>query len=164
MSDSNAEFAKYLDERFQGEVFGEAIFAAMADAEPDALARYKWRVLEALERETKEYLGRALRERGHAADPSEEQRVNGDKLGRRLVSVPRAMFMAGFRTEVARFVAEYEAAEAHAPADGLAIARHVTAHERAILDFTDREIAGRSADSPEPVLALLANPPPPPRS
>ncbi len=45
------------------------------------------------------------------------------------------------------------------PADGLAIARHVTAHERAILEFADRELAGRGADSAEPVLAFLASPP-----
>ncbi len=154
-------FLKYLEERFQGEVFGEAIFAAMAEAEPDPDARYKWRVLEALERETKEYLARALRDRGHDAKESEEQRANGEKLGGRLVAVPRAMFMAGFRTEVVRFVAEYEAAEASAPADGLEIARHVTAHERAILEFTDHELAGRTTDSPAPVLALLLDPPPP---
>lgn len=161
MSDEQAEsFHAYLVERFEGEVYGEAVFAAMADAEPDADARYKWRVLEALERETKEYLARALQERGHAAKVSEEKVRQGEKLGRSLVAAPRAVFMAGFRGEVVRFVNEYEAAEATVPADGLEIARHVTAHERAILEFTDREIAGRNADSVEPVLAFLSSPPP----
>jgi hypothetical protein len=143
-------------------VYGEAVFAAVADAEPDPEARYKWRVLEALERETKEYLARALRERGHAVEANEESRVQGEKLGRRLASVPRALFMAGFRSEVIRFVAEYEQAEASAPADGLAVAQHVTAHERAILDFADLELAGRVAESVAPVLAFLSAPPAPP--
>lgn len=138
MSEEQASgFAKYLIERFQGEVYGEAVFAAMADADPDPEARYKWRVLEALERETKEYLERALRDRGHSVEESQELRAQGDKLGR--------------------------SAERSAPADGLAIARHVTAHERAILEFADREIAGRTADSPGPVLALLSSPPAPPQ-
>jgi hypothetical protein len=159
---SGGGFVKYLEERFQGEVFGEAVFAAMADAESDLDTRYQWRVLEVLERETKEYLARALRERGCDAKESEEQRANGEKLGRRLVAVPRAVLMAGLRTEVARFVAEYEAAEASAPADGLQIARHVTAHERAILEFVDHELAGRAAESAAPVLAMLASPPSPP--
>jgi hypothetical protein len=158
-SEKTGDFAVYLTERFQGEVYGEAVFAGMADAETDADARYKWRVLEALERETKEFLERALRERGAEAEPSDEARIQGEKFGRRLASVPRATLMAGFRSEVAKFVAEYEAAEALAPADGLAIARHVTAHERAILEFVDRELAGRVTESVEPVLALLASPP-----
>jgi hypothetical protein len=163
MSDEKAGgFVAYLIERFQGEVYGEAVFAAMANADPNPDSRYKWRVLEALERETKEYLARALRERGHSAEESNENRLQGDKLGRRLVAVPRALFMTGFRAEVLRFVAEYEQAEAFAPADGLAVARHVTAHERAILEFADHELAGRGADSVAPVLALLAEPPSPP--
>jgi hypothetical protein len=107
----------------------------------------------------REYLARALRARGCPADESAEKVGEGRKLGRSLVAAPRALFMAGFRNEVLRFVAEYEAAEASVPADGLEIARHVTAHERAILEFADREIAGRKADSPEPVLAFLSSPP-----
>ena len=162
MSDEKARsFVEYLLERFDGEVYGEAVFAAMADAEPDADSRYKWRVLEALERETKEYLARALRERGHVAEAREENRVQGEKLGRRLVSLPRGPFMTGFRAEVARFVAEYEQCEASAPPDGREVARHVTAHERAILAFADHELAGRDAESVGPVLAMLAEPPTP---
>jgi len=153
-------FLAYLIERVEGEVYGEAVFAAMADAELDPDARYKWRVLEALERETKEYLARELHARGHAAKESEEKRREGEKLGRILVAAPRPMFMTGFRAEVVRFVDEYERAEASVPADGLAIARHVTAHERAILEFIDRELANRKADSAEPVLAFLSSPPP----
>lgn len=160
MSDAQAErFREYLVERFEGEVFGEAVFAAMAEGKADPDARYKWRVLEALERETKEYLARVLRARGCPADESAAKVGDGRKLGRSLVAAPRALFMAGFRNEVLRFVAEYEAAEASVPADGLEIARHVTAHERAILEFADRELAGRKADSPEPVLAFLSSPP-----
>jgi hypothetical protein len=153
------EFVTYLVERFQGEVYGEAVFKAMADAEQDPEARWKWRVLETLERETKEYLDAALRARGHEAKPSEESWAQGLRFGKRLASVPRAVFLPGLRGEVLKFVAEYEAAEALAPADGRVIAQHVTAHERAILDFADLELAGRGHESAAPVLALLANPP-----
>jgi hypothetical protein len=158
-AERTAQFAKYLDERFQGEVYGEAVFAAMAEACAGAETRYQWRVLEALERETKEYLARALRERSLPAEPSPELRAQGEKLGRTLAGVPRELFMKGFRGEVSRFVSEYEAAEASVPEDGLEIARHVTAHERAILDFADRELEGRTSDSLEPVIAFLADPP-----
>ena len=160
MSDAKSDsFVTYLIERFQGEVYGEALFQAMAEAEADPETRWKWRVLETLERETKEYLDRALRARGHEVKPSDENWAQGLKLGKRLAAVPRAVFMPGLRGEVVKFVAEYEAAEALAPADGRAIAQHVTAHERAILDFTDLELAGRGSESTAPVLALLANPP-----
>ncbi len=160
MRDSEAdEFVTYLIERFQGEVYGEAVFVGLAEAEPDPEARWKWRVLETLERETKEYLDRALRARGHEVKPSEESWAQGLKFGKRLATVPRPVFMAGFRSEVLKFVAEYEAAEALAPADGRTVAQRVTAHERAILDFADLELAGRGNESAAPVLALLANPP-----
>jgi len=59
-------------------------------------------------------------------------------------------------------VTEFESAEALAPAGDRALARHITDHERALLEFTDRELAGRSEDSAEPVLAFLVNPPRPP--
>src|SRR5262245_11677021 len=108
-------FVTYLIERFQGEVYGEAVFVALAEAEADHEMRWKWRVLETLERETKEYLDRALRARGHEVKPSDESWALGLKLGKAVARVPRAVFMNGLRTEVQKFVAEYEAAEALAP-------------------------------------------------
>ena len=46
-----------------------------------------------------------------------------------------------------------------APAEGQAIVRHITQHERALLEFTVRELEGQSADSLAPIQQILAHPP-----
>jgi len=160
--DTSARFQAYLVERHDGEVYGEAIFATMAETSADAAQRYKIRVLEALERETKQVIARALEARGVRVEESAERWKQGEEFGHKLARVPWELFMKGFRPELARFVAEFESAEASAPLDDRALARHITDHERALLEFTDRELAGRAADSAEPVLAFLVNPPEPP--
>jgi hypothetical protein len=153
------DFIQYLVARHEGEVYGEAVFHAMAEHTADPEARHRWRVLEALERETKELLARELAARGRSADPCQQKWGEGLVLGRQLAGVPRDFLWKGLRGEVVKFVAAYEAAEAHAPAEGAALARYVTAHERAILEMIDLELADPAADSTGPVAKLLANPP-----
>ena len=154
-----ADFIRYLVERHEGEVYGEAVFQAMAEHTAEPEARWRWRVLEALERETKELLGRELRARGHSPQENAQKWSEGLTLGKTLAAVPRDFLMKGLRGEVAKFVAEYEAAEALAPAGDAALAKHITAHERAILEMIDLELADPAADSTTPVRALLASPP-----
>jgi hypothetical protein len=163
MKDEAAErFREILVLRHDGEVYGEATFAGLAEGTSDAEQRYKWRVCETLERETKELLARELEQRGTRATESPERREQGAALGRRLAAVPWAMLMKGLRPELAKFVAEYEEAERSAPAAGAELARYITRHERALLEFVDRELAGRAAESVAPVVALLAKAPSPP--
>jgi hypothetical protein len=155
------DFIQYLVERHEGEVYGEAVFAAMAENTADREGRWRWRVLEALERETKELLARELRARGRTPDACALKWSEGRTLGRTLAAVPRDFLMKGLRGEVVKFVAEYQAAESLAPADGAALAKHITAHERAILEMIDLELADPAPDSTAPVRALLASPPAP---
>ena len=58
------------------------------------------------------------------------------------------------RPELAKFVADFRVAEALAPAGKDALLRQVTAHEQALLDFVDHELAEK-ADSLSSVRALL---------
>ena len=67
--------------------------------------------------------------------------------------------MRGFQQELERFVGEFERAERLAPAGKESLLRHVTAHERALLDFATRELEGESRDSLESVVALLRSAP-----
>lgn len=159
--DVTEHFLATLVQRHDGEVYGEGVFAGLAETCADEARRYKWRVCEALERETKQLLARELGARGRSALESSDRRKQGEELGRRLGAVPWEPLMKGLRPELAKFVSEYEADEARAPANGLALARHITTHERALLEFVDRELAGRADDSVAPVLALLAEPPSP---
>ena len=154
-----ADFIEKLVRWHAGEVYGEAVFQAMAEHTADAETRWRYRVLETLERETKERLARELAARGRAADPCAQQWSDGLKLGKTLAGVPRELLWKGMRGEVVKFVAEYEAAEPLAPPDGAELARHVTAHERAILEMIDLELADPKADSTGPVRKLLADTP-----
>ncbi len=154
-----ADFIQYLVERHEGEVYGEAVFKAMAEYTAEPEARWRWQVLEALERETKELLARELRARGHEPQEHAQKWSEGLTLGKTLAAVPRDFLMKGLRGEVVKFVAEYETTEPLAPPEGTALARYITAHERAILEMIDLEIADPAGDPTEPVRKLLANPP-----
>ena len=53
---NSEQYLRTLEEFFQGEVTGEALFRTLAEALEDPERRYQMRVLEQLERETKELL------------------------------------------------------------------------------------------------------------
>jgi hypothetical protein len=57
-------------------------------------------------------------------------------------------------------VRDFEAAEARTPADLLPLARFVTAHEQALLDFVVRELEHAGRGSLDPVLRVLNQTPP----
>ncbi len=154
-----SDYHTYLEERFQGEVFGEALFGTMAAACDDPARARKLRVLEQLERETKEFLLPLLEEAGYSGEESADRIADGEKLGAQLAKAPWPDLIRGFQTELERFVGEFEHAEALAPAGKESLLRHVTAHERALLDFSNREIEGDEAGSLDAVISLLRDPP-----
>ncbi|MGH9365514.1 MAG: hypothetical protein ACRD1B_09675 [Thermoanaerobaculia bacterium] len=155
-----SDFRTYLEERFQGEVYGEALFRTMAKLAEDPERGRKLRVLEQLERETKELLLPALREAGGSGDENPERINEGETLGASLAKAPWTDLLHGFERELRRFVEDFERAEALAPPGQEALLRHVTAHERALLDFAIREREqSTAADSLESVLELLRTPP-----
>jgi hypothetical protein len=151
-----SDYKTYLEQRFQGEVFGEALFRTMANLCDDPARAQKFRVLEQLERETKEFLLPALREAGHSGEENSERINQGETLGAALANVPWPDLMRGFQEEFRRFSDEFESAEALAPAGKGSVLRHVTTHERALLDFATRELEGSMiGDSLQSVVALL---------
>jgi hypothetical protein len=153
------EAAAYLEERFQGEVYGEAIFRVMAERATDPAIARKLRVIEQLERETKEVLRPATRAAGNEGVDSADAIRGGEELGAKLARVPWPALLVGLEKELAGFVAQFEAAEAMAPPGSEALFRHVTEHERALLDFVVRERAGAPADEAlAPITALLREP------
>ena len=80
----------------------------------------------------------------------------GETLGAALASVPWAELMEGFQKEFRQFADEFETAEGLAPAGKERVLRHVTMHERALLDFATRELeVSKAGDSLQSVVALL---------
>src|SRR5262245_12682037 len=93
-------YETYLEERFQGEVYGEALFGTMANLAKDPERAKKFRVLEQLERETKELLLPALREAGGSGAENPERIFEGEKLGASLANAPWTDLMRGFAKEL----------------------------------------------------------------
>jgi hypothetical protein len=62
--------------------------------------------------------------------------------------------MKVFEDSLMRFVAQFEQSETLATPGKESVLAHYTAHDRALLEFTRREIRG-DADSLAPVVAML---------
>ena len=154
-----SEYATYLEERYQGEVYGEALFATMASACSHPERARKLRLLEQLERETKDFLLPLVKAVGYSGEESAARVADGEKLGADLANAPWLDLMKGFEAELERFVAEFEQAEGLAPPGKENELRHVTAHERALLEFSQRELSGDDKGSLDAVLSLLNDPP-----
>ena len=152
------DYYRYLEERFQGEVYGEALFGAMAAGCDDPVRVRKLSILEQLERETKEFLLPLVKQAGYSGEPSQDRIADGIELGGQLAQVPWAELLRGFQVELERFVREFEESEKLAPPGKGHLLQRVTEHERALLDFANREIEGDERGAIDAVISVLEEP------
>lgn len=153
---------EYLDrvvQSYQGEVAGEAIFREMGVKSADAEMSYKWRVLEQLERETKERLKPLVAELGGDTAENTSAFSKGRHIAEKWAQQSWDETMVWFRDEIPKYIQFLETLEADARSQDRELLAAVTAHEAALLAFAERELAGDRAASLEPVLALLDRPP-----
>ena len=87
----------------------------MAERCADPANTRKLRLIEQLERETKEVLRPAVKDFGWPGVEGAEHVKAGEELGAKLAPVPWAMLMVGLEKELEGFVAQFEQAEALAP-------------------------------------------------
>jgi hypothetical protein len=156
------EYAQGVLKAYQGEVAGEALYRAAAEAASEPDRSYKFRALEQLELETKEKLRVVLERLGDSTEETAELREAGEKLAESLFGGPdwRAA-MRRYAGVIEPYVKEFEQLEAEAPADDADAMAYLVAHERAQVTFAEREADGDATTSIEPVLALLSDPPAP---
>lgn len=152
---SSEAYADYIADAYHGEIGGEAVFGAMAEARSNPEEAHKIRVLERLERETKERLEREMVALGRATSPDAEAVEARRSLGAQLGAAPWLDLIRAMQPELERFVETFRKAEALAPAGREDLARHVTAHEQALLDFCVAELAGEGEKSLDSVEKLL---------
>src|SRR5262245_6580599 len=143
---ASAAYKTYVNERFDGEVVGEALFRVMPDRCAVADHALKLRTLQQLERQTKEMLAVEVRLLGGTAAERAELVSKGESIGARLAGVAWPALMKRFRVELVRFVDAFERAEHLAAPGRETLLRAVTDHERALLEFVDRELAGRARE------------------
>jgi hypothetical protein len=108
---NSEQYLRTLEEFFQGEVTGEALFHALGEALEDPEHRYQMRVLEQLERETKELLQEDIGRLGGDIGESAAARATGIAQAKALAAMPRAKFIHIFGREVRKFVARFEEVE-----------------------------------------------------
>jgi hypothetical protein len=151
------ECKKYLIERHQGEVYGEALFRSLAERATDDSRRHKLRVLERLERDTKRRIGSVLQRLGIDAVDDARSVQRGEADSQRFAGLDWNRLMQGFRVELEKFVSVFEQSESLAASQGEAqdLLRHITMHERALLNFATRELQGLDESSLESVLRIL---------
>jgi hypothetical protein len=106
-------------------------------------------------------LGAALAERGVAAPTpaavSDERPRTGE--ANPYLALTWRGAMERFRPELAGYVRDFEIAEARMPADLKPLARFVTTHEQALLDFVVRELDHEGRGSLDPVIRVLGQSP-----
>ena len=155
------ECKTYLIERHQGEVYGETLFRSLAERATDDSRRHKLRVLERLERDTKRRIRSFLEQLGTDVVDDARSVQRGEDDAQTFAGLDWNRLMQGFRVELAKFVSAFEQSESLAASHGEAqdLVRHITMHERALLDFATRELQGLDERSLESVLRILEAPP-----
>jgi hypothetical protein len=150
------EYLRYLVERHEEEACGELFFNALFSHTNDRANRYKWKVATQLECETRERIAIALDAAGITPEVRDEKLREAETHGVRLAQMPWDELMVHLRPAIQRAVDAFERAETLAGTDGQASAllRRITRHEKAYLEFVDRELEGR-VDSLAPILAVV---------
>ena len=137
------------------ETRGEAICRTHARLAPAADHRAKWTLLAELERTTKEALLHDLRAIGIAVGESAEMRREGEVFAKRGAAAPWLDAMATMRSRILFYLDGLRALASAATAGQRALASRLLEHEEAWLAFVERELAGDSETSIEPVRAHL---------
>ena len=137
---------------YQGEVLGEALFGRMADQMDDEDHTAKMRVLERLERRTKEAIAPALERAGLPTEPDPEALATAEALAE-AASTPWKDLLATFEPITSQFCAMYRRIGELDPSEREA-SELLVAHALALCDFARAEIAGDTEKSLNQINAL----------
>lgn len=144
---------------YQGEAWGEATFEKLAQTSDDDETSYKWKALAQLERETKERVLPLVAALGGDVRVGPDSYAGGKELAERWEKQTFGELMVEFKDTLPKYVGFFERLEADGRPEDRDVLAALTAHEKAIQTFAEREVAGVGETSLEPVLALLDHPP-----
>jgi hypothetical protein len=144
-----------LLEWYCGEVGGEAFFAALAQDARNPEQAAKWRKLAELEHHVADRLRTELTARGVEIPAAAADLRRGLDNARQYAHLSWGEGLGRLRGELVGYVRYFEATESRMPDDVRSLARFVTDHERALLEFVTRELEADGQESLESVLRLL---------
>jgi hypothetical protein len=152
-----------LQEFYQGEILGEAMFDAMLKSARNDSERYKIALMLQLETETKARLRPHLAAQGLALQEDPQMRPRGEQEARELERATWSEKMGALAQSLRQtWLPRYRELTATLPPPLRAVGESMVAHEQALLLMAQREVAGDSQRSDEPVRKLLINPLPRP--
>jgi hypothetical protein len=152
-----------LEEFYQGEILGEAMFDAMLKSARTESERYKIALMLQLETETKARLRPHLAAQGLPLQEDPQMRPRGEQEARALERATWNEKMSALAQSLSQiWLPRYRVLTATLPASLRAVGESMVAHEQALLEMAQREVAGDSQRSDEPVRALLMHPLPMP--
>ena len=152
---SYPEYIKDLYEIYKSEVTGEAMFNTLAALSWSAPRREKWRVLAALETQTKLRYLEHLESVGQSLSYPSSASIGGRFFGMIFLLLPWSVAMKGLLSGTPPLIEVFQRLVDHAAEDEREFFEYVLAHERAIAEFAAPELAGQSDEALQPVQALL---------
>ena len=155
---SNDNFLQGLNELYQGEVLGEAIFNSMLSMFDEPELRYKIAVMFQLETETKARLRPALIQLGLDITELKDSRDTGLSVAASLEGKTWKEAMLALRELVKPAVERYKEIAESAPQEFKALAESMAVHEGALYDFLQAELAGNSDEALAKIIAQLQHP------
>jgi hypothetical protein len=142
-----------LARAYQGEILGELLFGGIADGLEDPDQAAAMRTLATLERRTKEAVAPALERAGVSTETDPETQALAAALLAGALALSWGELMATFGPITAQFIPLYRRIGELSPADR-ETSSLLVAHEEALRDFSEAEIAGDRARSLQPIMAL----------
>ena len=159
-----SSYAEALRELYNGEVYGESLFSALVGLARNTDERLKWSVVLQLETETKAWLRAPTVAHGVSIEERPEDRDKGLARARERASLPWPRAMQSMYDGLSgHYVPLYQsfadAARARGKVEEEAVCPYMVEHERALVEFAQRELAGASlAQSLEPIQKFLKYP------
>ncbi len=138
-----------------GERFGEVFFDALAERTEDESLRNKWQTLARLEHVTGMKMAALLESHGEEAVTHDSVEV-GEEILSQYTSAPHLDAMMGMKDVVEKAIVRFDQLLAVAPESDVPAVQFLVAHEQALLDFVEHEIAGNGDHALDATEALLS--------
>ena len=150
---TSKEYRDGILSAWQGEQWGREFFELLAAGTEDADRRAKWEVLGELERATGDTLAPLVAD---DADASAEKRPDLDAAAAAYGALPYADALQQMMTLVEPAIERFRGLLEIAPEEDREAVQILFDHEVAIQQFAQRELAGDTATSLDPVRAVIA--------
>jgi hypothetical protein len=160
---SGAPHQAALQEFYQGEILGEAMFDSMLKSARDEAERYKIALMLQLETETKARLRPFLLAEGVPLQEDPAMRPEGERFASELEAATWSEKMHALADSIGKtWLPRYRQLTVSLPPTLRAVGESMVAHEQALLEMARRELAGEADRSDELVRELLVHPLPRP--